>query len=150
MSQARKAIDHVRSSLNDTWNFQGLYSGPGYGLDGLPWCTSHYTFHMVMWHTPFALSGQYFSAPNATLTFNPKLRCPFKLPFYTPYAVGWLHVGYVKGKQGKTKKQKNKKKFQILSTSGELVLRKLEVDGVPYPRKTITVKEGKTLTWFSR
>ena len=44
LQQAKKAIDHVRSGLNDQWNFHGLYSGTGYGLDGLPWCTSHYTF----------------------------------------------------------------------------------------------------------
>ena len=144
LSQAKKAIDHVRSTLNDTWNFHGLYSGAGYGLDGLPWCTSHYTFHMVMWHIPFALSGQYFSAPNATLTFEPRIRCPYKLPFYTPFAVGTLRGVVVQGKHGE------KKMFELLSTSGELFLRKLEVSGVRYPQSTITIKEGRTVTWFSK
>ena len=90
--KAEKAIEHVRSELNDEWDFHELYSGDGYGLDGLPWCTSHYAFHMVLWHIPFAISGQSFSAPEARLSFEPKLSCPYHIPFYTPFASGLYNV----------------------------------------------------------
>lgn len=140
--QAKKAIDHVRSELNDQWNFHGLYSGSGYGLDGLPWCTSHYTFHMVLWHIPFAISGQYFSAPKATLSFNPKFPCPYKIPFYTPFAIGTLQCSVI------DKQNQETMKFEILSTSGDMYLQKLEVSGFQYPT-AVTLKQGKVITWVS-
>lgn len=138
--QAGKAIEHVRSGLNDQWDFHGLYSGAGYGLDGLPWCTSHYTFHMVLWHIPFAVSGQYFSAPNATLIFDPKFRCPYKISFLTPFAIGTLKCVPIKRGGLKTSK------FEILSTSGDLHLQHLEVSGIPYPTE-VTLEKGKVITW---
>ena len=112
--QAGKAIEHVRSGLNDQWNFHGLYSGAGYGLDGLTWCTSHYAFHMALWHILFAVCGQYFSAPNATLLFDSKFRCPYKISFLTPFAIGTLKCVPIKRGGLKTSK------FEILSTSGDL------------------------------
>ena len=138
--QAGKAIEHVRSGLNDQWDFHGLYSGAGYGLDGLPWCTSHYTFHMVLWHIPFAVSGQYFSAPNATLIFDPKFRCPYKISFLTPFAIGTLKCVPIKRGGLKTRK------FEILSTSGDLHLQYLEVSGIPSPPE-VTLEQGKVITW---
>lgn len=137
--QAQKALDHVRSELNDQWDFHGLYSGPGYGLDGLPWCTSHYTFHMVLWHIPFAISGQYFSAPNSTLTFSPKFLCPYKIPFYTPFAIGTLQCSVI---------DKETMKFEMLSTSGDIYLQKLVVSGFQYP-KSVELKQGEVITWLS-
>ncbi|XP_020625895.1 uncharacterized protein LOC110063277 isoform X1 [Orbicella faveolata] len=145
LQQAKKAINHVRSGLNDQWNFHGLYSGTGYGLDGLPWCTSHYTFHMVLWHIPFALSGQSFSAPNATLSFDPKLPCPYKVPFYTPFATGTLQCTFLHIPH---RKNQETKKFEILSTSGDISLQVLEVSGFQYP-SAITIKQGKEVTWCS-
>ena len=140
--QAEKAIDHVRSSLNDEWNFHGLYSGAGYGLDGLPWCTSHYTFHMVLWHIPFAISGQFFSAPNATLTFDPKLPCPYKVPFYTSFATGTLQCTPIE------RNNQEAMKFKIMSTSGDLYLQYLEVSGFRYPT-AVRLKQDKLVTWVS-
>ena len=140
--QAEKAIEHVRSDLNDQWNFHGLYSGAGYGLDGLPWATSHYAFHMVLWHIPFAISGQFFSAPNATLLFDPKLLCPYKVPFYTSFATGTLQCTFVQ------RNKQKRMKFEIVSTSGDLSLQHLEVSGIPYPR-AVRLKEGKLVTWLS-
>ena len=145
LQQAKKAIDHVRSGLNDQWNFHGVYSGTGYGLDGLPWCTSHYTFHMVLWHIPFALSGQSFSAPNATLSFDPKLPCPYKVPFYTPFATGTLQCTVLHRTH---RKNQETKKFDILSTSGDISLQILEVSGFRYPT-AITIKQGEEVTWCS-
>ena len=37
-----------------------------------------------MWHIPFALSGQHWDAPSASLTFSPKLSAPFSLPVFVP------------------------------------------------------------------
>ena len=139
--QAQTAIEHVRSNLNDQWNFHGLYSGAGYGLDGLPWFTSHYTFHMVLWHIPFAISGQLFSAPNATLIFDPKFSCPYKVSFYTPYAIGTLECAVINRGGTLTKK------FEIMSTSGDLSLRYLEVSGSPYPSE-VKLTQGNLITWF--
>ncbi|XP_068694647.1 uncharacterized protein [Montipora foliosa] len=140
--QAQTAIEHVRSNLNDQWNFHGLYSGAGYGLDGLPWLTSHYTFHMVLWHIPFAISGQLFSAPNATLKFDPKFSCPYKISFYTPYAIGTLECAVINRGGTLTKK------FEIMSTSGDLSLRYLEVSGIPYPSE-VKLRQGNLITWFA-
>ncbi|CAF2990139.1 unnamed protein product [Rotaria sp. Silwood2] len=57
--QSEKGLNHVRQTLNDQWNTHGLYAGDGYGIGGKPWVTSHYGFHMVLWHLPFAITGQY-------------------------------------------------------------------------------------------
>ena len=88
LKRAKKALDHYRSELKDQWNIHGLTNSNGYGLDGLPWTTSHYTFHMVLWHIPLALAGQEYSAPKGSLTFWPKYAMAYKLPFFTPQATG--------------------------------------------------------------
>lgn len=88
LQQAAKSLDNYRSTLRDQWNFHGLTSSEHYGLDGLPWATSHYTFHLVLWHLPLALSGQRYYAPNGSLTFVPKFETPYWLPFYTPFCMG--------------------------------------------------------------
>ena len=122
-----------------SWTF---YSGNGYGLDGLPWCISHYAFHMVRWHIPFAISGQSFSAPEATLSFEPKLSCPYNVPFYISFATGTLQCTFVQ------KRNQTKMKFQIMSTSGEMFLQQLAVSGFRYP-SALTLKQGEVVTWFS-
>ncbi|CAF1690106.1 unnamed protein product, partial [Adineta ricciae] len=54
--QSQKGLNLVRQVLNDQWNTHGIYAADGYGVGGKPWITSHYGFHMVFWHLPFALS----------------------------------------------------------------------------------------------
>ena len=88
MEQAIKSLNNYRVTLRDQWNFHGLTSSEHYGLDGLPWATSHYTFHLVLWHLPLALSGQQYFAPNGTLKFSPKYNVPYWLPFYLPQCMG--------------------------------------------------------------
>ena len=90
LHQASKSLDNYRTNLRDEWNFHGLTSSQNYGLDGLPWATSHYTFHLVAWHIPLALSGQFYYAPNGTLSFEPKYEAPYWLPFFTPFATGHI------------------------------------------------------------
>lgn len=88
LEQASKSLNNYRSTLRDEWNIHGLTSSEHYGLDGLPWATSHYTFHLVLWHLPLALSGQQYYAPNGSLIFAPKYEVPYWLPFYIPTCMG--------------------------------------------------------------
>jgi hypothetical protein len=84
------------------WNVVAVGGGLEYGAEGQPLANSHYGYHMasqcvraraclfvcfisvtelimligtlqVMWHTPFALTGQHWDAPSASLSFAPKL-----------------------------------------------------------------------------
>ena len=57
-------------------------------LEGKPWVTSHYGFHMVLWHLPFAISGQYTDLNKGVLLFSPKLQSPFILPVLIPNMLG--------------------------------------------------------------
>ena len=40
-----------------------------------------------MWHIPFALTGQHWDAPSASLSFHPKISAPFSLPVFVPGTV---------------------------------------------------------------
>ena len=113
LHQAEKSLDHYRSTLKDQWNFHGLTSSEHYGVDGLPWATSHYTFHLVLWHIPLALSGQLYYAPTANLTFNPTFEAPYWLPFYTPQAFGNIETKLM----GHGKKKENL--YTVTVTSGK-------------------------------
>ena len=78
LAMAEKELDHYRTGLKDQWNIHGITANDGFGVDGQPWCTAHYGFHMPLWHIPFALSGQIHSAVAAgSLSFAPQLPCPF-------------------------------------------------------------------------
>jgi hypothetical protein len=94
LKQAKKPLDHWRSTLNDQWNIHGLMSSGGYGQDGLPWASSHHNSHLVIWHIPLAISGQQYSAPDRSLTFWPKLEIPFELPFFVPTASGLIEGSF--------------------------------------------------------
>eukprot|EP01121_Diplochlamys_sp_Union-15-3_P001413 TRINITY_DN11225_c0_g1_i1.p1 TRINITY_DN11225_c0_g1~~TRINITY_DN11225_c0_g1_i1.p1 ORF type:complete len:429 (-),score=64.03 TRINITY_DN11225_c0_g1_i1:2-1288(-) len=135
MIQPEKALDRWRSQLNDQWNIHGLMGGIGYGIDGQPWCTSHYGFHMVLWHLPFAVSGQLYSAPAGTLSFSPKIPAPYKLPLLLPNVVGYL------SRQGNT--------YSITVNKGHLVLNSCIVDGSKYPG-TVNLSDGQTISWGSK
>ena len=111
LHQAQKSLDHYRSTLKDQWNFHGLTSSENYGLDGLPWATSHYSFQLMLWHLPLALSGQQYNAPNATLSFKPKFDVPYWLSFYTPVALGNI--------EAKFNEASNETMFKFTVSSGE-------------------------------
>ena len=87
---ADKSLDWWRSHLNDMWNVVAVGGGlasvdrGGQPSEGQPLANSHYGYHMVMWHIPFALSGQHWDASTLTLTFKPKLSAPFSLPVLVP------------------------------------------------------------------
>ena len=73
--------------MNDQWNIAG-----GKYTNAFPSITSHYGYHMTVWHVLLALNGQDadLSDPaNMTLAFNPKMACDspgFEMPFLLPGA----------------------------------------------------------------
>ena len=115
LEQVIKSLDNYRSTLRDQWNFHGLTSSQHYGLDGLPWATSHYTFHLVLWHLPLALSGQQYNAITGSLTFEPKYDVPYWLPFYTPVCMGNIEAK----EQGSLDNREILYRFTV--TSGKIV-----------------------------
>ena len=114
LKQAQKALDHWRTTLNDQWNIHGMMSSSGYGQDGLPWANSHYSSHLVMWHIPLALSGQQYSAPDSSLTFWPRYKIPYELPFFTPTA-----SGIIKASRSTRDKKKDEEMYTFTVLSGE-------------------------------
>lgn len=137
LKQAEKALEHYRTKLNDFWNIHGLTAGQGYGVDGQPWCTSHYSFHMVLWHIPLALSGQLYSAVEQKLTFEPKLKVPYALPFFTPFASGTVQARYLN----------ERVKYIVTVTSGKLKLKLLAVAKSLFPKNRISLSQGEYVTW---
>lgn len=137
LKQAERALEHYRTKLNDLWNIHGLTAGQGYGVDGQPWCTSHYSFHMVLWHIPLALSGQQFNAIKQILIFEPKLQVPYNLPFFTPFASGTVQA----------RKLKERIKLTVTVTSGRLELKFLAVSKSMFPNKNVEISEGEFVSW---
>lgn len=138
LKQAEKALEHYRTTLNDLWNIHGLTAGQGYGVDGQPWCTSHYSFHLVLWHIPLALSGQRYDAVQQKLTFEPKLKVPYALPFFTPYA-----SGIVKARQLNS----GSVKYTVILTSGKLDINLLAVSRSMLPRNRVSLARGEYISW---
>ncbi|XP_015764434.1 PREDICTED: uncharacterized protein LOC107343386 [Acropora digitifera] len=147
LNRAKKSLDHWRSTLNDQWNIHGLIASNGYGLDGLPWATSHYSFHLVLWHLPLALSGQLYNAGNASLTFWPKYQIPFNLPFFTPKALGTIQGSYEKGNDKDEDFEEEEEMFTFTIDSGELSLKELAVLGSFYGGDEISLREGESVSW---
>lgn len=139
LEQAKKSLIHYRDHLNDLWNIHGLTAGSGYGLDGQPWCTSHYTFHMVLWHIPFALSGQQYSIIERSLSFYPRVQVPYSLPFFLPYASGIIEAIYSPHRRVVL--------FKVSVTHGYLVLKSLVISGKIWPGKVLKLEKGESIIW---
>lgn len=142
LQQAAKSLDNYRSTLRDQWNFHGLTSSEHYGLDGLPWATSHYTFHLVLWHLPLALSGQRYYAPNGSLTFVPKFETPYWLPFYTPFC-----MGNIEAKEVTTETNSTEVLYALKVSSGTCNLKELSIAGSKYGKNQITIDQGEKVEW---
>ena len=95
--------------------------------------------HMVLWHLPLALSGQLADLSREgrrSLTFDPKLACPFRLPFYLPRVLGWLECS-----------THHNVTLRVTSGAG-ITLDRLNVAGVPYPSLPVALKVGEPpLVW---
>ena len=137
LKQAEKALEHYRTKLNDFWNIHGLTAGQGYGVDGQPWCTSHYSFHLVLWHIPLALSGQRYDAVRKVLTLEPRLKVPYALPFFTPFASGTV----------KARKLDGRTKYIVIVTSGRLNVKLLAVSKSMLPKDHVDLRQGEYVSW---
>ena len=137
LSQSEKGLNHVRETLRDQWNTHGLYAGDGYGVGGKPWLTSHYGFHMVLWHLPFAISGQYTDLSKGLLLFAPKIRSPFLLPFLIPNTLGSISASPLTN--GQTS-------YTLKLAVGNLSLTQLAVDNVQYPG-SVQLSAGQSVEW---
>ena len=135
--QAEKGMDNWRLRLRDLWNVWGLAGGIGIGMDGLHWCTSHYGFHMPLWHTPFAVSGQNYFAPHRSLTFSPAVQSPYSLPVLIPNALGRLDV---------VELADGSRQYTLTMALGELELDELVVDDVAAPRPGLLM-QGESVIW---
>ena len=136
--QSQKSLNHVRETLHDQWNTHGLYGGDGYGVGGKPWITAHYGFHMVLWHLPFAFSGQYADLSKGVLLFAPKIRAPFSLPVLLPKILG--SVSGVPQESGKIA-------YTLTLSLGSLSLNELSVNGVQYPGN-VSILAGQSVQWL--
>ena len=135
-AQAMKGLDNWRLRLNDQWNVWGLAAGMGVGMDGLHWCTSHYGFHMVLWHQPFAISGQQWDAAAGHLSFDVKLQAPYVVPVLLPGMLGRLECSEVDGRP----------LYVLEVTMGEADVRQLTIGGVEQPAPGALMR-GRRVTW---
>jgi hypothetical protein len=136
-SQSKKGLSHVSQVLNDQWNTHGIYAGDGYGVGGKPWITAHYGFHMVLWHLPFAFSGQYTDLSTGVLSFAPKLRAPFVLPLLIPNTLGWISATPISN--GQTS-------YTLALSVGNLSLNQLSINDVKYPG-SVKIAAGQSVQW---
>ena len=99
--------------------------------------TSHYGYHMTMWHLVKALSGQQLdlgTTGNHSLSFAPAMACPYSLPV--------LMVGRLAAVSCA------ENRFSLSLFSGDpLPLDNLAVAGRPYPFLPATLTPGTPLQW---
>jgi len=88
LQEARKVVDAWRLHLADPWNWTDTSAA----WTGLPYGNSHYGRQLIYWSIPLALSGQKYSAPRRTLTFDPVASPPARLPFFVPQASGVIDL----------------------------------------------------------
>jgi len=128
MAQAEKVINHWRLKLNDQWDYRDLTAV----WNGDPYCNSHYARQLIFWSIPMALAGQNYSVTDQRLSFNPKIKAPYRLPFYTPQANGVLEA-----KAGKP--------IQLRLIAGKLKLKELVISG-KIAAKDISMVAGNSIT----
>lgn len=83
-----KTLRWWREEIKDMWNVVAVGGGVGNPDQpaGSPQANSHYGYHMTMWHTLGALTGQLYDAPAGNLSFAPRLSPPYTLPVLLPGA----------------------------------------------------------------
>ena len=128
MAQAEKVINHWRLKLNDQWDYRDLTAV----WNGNPYCNSHYGRQLMFWSIPMALAKQDYSAVEQRLSFGPKIKAPYRLPFYTPQANGVLEA-----EAGKP--------MQLRVIAGKLELKELVISGKVLA-KDISMDAGGSIT----
>ena len=124
--------------LNDQWNVAGIKSNDGY-----PSITSHYGYHMTAWHIPLALSRQQASrgGANSSLTFSPRLPCPYTLPVFLPGVLGTLSCA-------NNAANENIERAVLEITAGDAIeLDHLAVSGNAYPHLPVKLQVGSPISW---
>ena len=111
----------------------------GFGPGGQPYCSSHYFFHLTLWHVPLAMSGQDYSAVTGALSFAPTLTTlPLSLPVLVSGAFGRLTLS--EGGAG-----------ELLLSGGRLHLRSISVRGRAVwgsaAAVTRVLQPGESLHW---
>ena len=98
---------------------------------------------MPLWHIPFAMSGQVFSAVTKTLTFSPSVPCPYVLPVLVTGGVGTLTCSKPAGGA--------RLSFDLLITLGKLDVATLAVlgEGGGKHAGPAALVAGQTATWES-
>ena len=98
---------------------------------------------MPLWHIPFAMSGQVFSAVTKTLTFSPSVPCPYVLPVLVTGGVGTLTCS--KPASGA------RLSFDLLITLGKLDVATLAVlgEGGGKHAGPAALAAGQTANWES-
>ena len=129
--------------INDQWNVAGIKTN-----DGFPSITSHYGYHMVAWHTPFAVTGQIvdLSGASKSVSFDPLFTtcvdggAGYAFPVLLPGVVGVLTCHASSG--GGTPS------YTLLLSKGTLQdISTLMVSGVRYPKSPVDIVEGVALKW---
>jgi non-lysosomal glucosylceramidase len=133
-------VANYRDRLHDLWNIAGLYTTADWGADnstvnGLPYITSHYGFHMTQYYLIYALSGQQTNLPGGKLAFTPVVPAPYNLPVVLYGGTGTLVAD---GAGSVT----------LTLAFGSLTLPAggLTVNGVAYPG-ALTLAAGQSVTW---
>eukprot|EP00759_Apiculatamorpha_spiralis_P003226 PhF_6_TR11553/c0_g1_i1/m.18566 len=136
LTQASLSYIQVRDVQRDLWATAGIIFGNYGSVPGNAQCTSHYGYHMTLWHTMLALSGQDLSLPDGFLRFAPVTGTPFSYPVMAPGGV----VGMI-SQSGNT--------FTFEMLSGSLTVNELSVGGKKYPANgnPIVLTPGTVLKW---
>ena len=150
LETARKSLDQYRTVLRDQWNIHGLTANNGYGIDGQPWCTAHYAFHVTpVWAIPLSLSGQDYDARVGRLRFSPKLSCPLSLPWFTPTGSGVLYcnVSNDTAAHAVANRVSTRKIFKLGCTSGSIEFAHLAVNGSVYLGEIARLEAPEFVEW---
>ncbi|CAF5059806.1 unnamed protein product, partial [Rotaria sp. Silwood1] len=122
----------------DSALIQSKKASDGYGIGGKPWVTSLYGFHMVLWHLPFAITGQYTDLTKGILLFSPKLQSPFLLPVLIPNTFGSISA---------TPLLNGQSSYTFTLAIGNLSLNILAINNVKYPG-SIHLTAGQSVQWI--
>ena len=127
LGEAAKVVHDWQDRMRDQWDYTDTVAP----WDGYLWCNSHYARQLISWSIPLALSGQRYYAPEARLSFDPKLPAPAMLPFFTPTAAGRLQL-------------LDAGRYRLVVDSGHLNLRELRV-GKTVLKEEISLEAGQSV-----
>lgn len=132
---ARGQAEAYTKRTNDQWNIAGITLNDGHSS-----ITSHYGYHMTLWHIPRALSGMDLdlSGPRSHLAFTPAMppctTAPFQLPWFSPGRLGSIGCNATHARLS-------------LSAGSPLSIDALSLGASRYPEARPTVAVGRDVVW---